>query len=116
MSNNQKFSLVVTIVNKGFSDYVIDASRRAGASGGTIITGRGSGDYESENFLGIVIQPEKEIILTVVKNSNREKVMKTISDDLSLKEERRGFCFSLPIENISGVAHLISRVDKEKED
>ena len=116
MSVNQKFSLVVTIVNKGYSDYVIDASRRAGASGGTVITGRGSGDYESENFLGVVIQPEKEVVLTAVKNSNKDKVMKTIADDLSLKEERRGFCFSLPIEQISGVAHLVARVDKEKQD
>lgn len=111
----ERFSLVVTIVNKGFSDYVIDSTRRSGASGGTVIKGRGTGDLEIENFLGVVIQPEKEVVLTVVKESKKDLVMKTVADDLSLDAEHRGFCFSVPINNIAGIAHLVSYVDKKEE-
>lgn len=115
MNKKEKFSLIVTVVNNGFSDYVMDASRRAGASGGTVIKGRGTGDLETENFLGVVIQPEKEIVLTVAKEADKNSIMKTIADDLSLNMEHRGFCFSVPVDNISGVAHLVSYVEKKEE-
>jgi len=111
----EKFSLIVTIVNNGFSDYVIDSTRRSGASGGTVLKGRGTGDLEMENFLGIVIHPEKELVLTVVKEKEKDKIIKAIADDLSLDAEHRGFCFSIPINNIAGVAHLISYVEKKEE-
>ena len=37
------FELIVAIVNRGFSDLVMDAARKAGASGGTILHGRWHG-------------------------------------------------------------------------
>lgn len=40
---DMEFQLIVTIVNKGHCGTVLDASLEAGAEGGTIITGRGSG-------------------------------------------------------------------------
>ena len=41
MENN--YDLVISIVNRGHSDPVVEASREAGANGGTIIYGRGTG-------------------------------------------------------------------------
>ena len=37
----ENFDCIVTIVNKGHSEPVVEASRKAGAEGGTIIFGRG---------------------------------------------------------------------------
>ncbi len=36
-------SLIVTIVRKGWGDTVLQASVKAGAEGGTVLFGRGSG-------------------------------------------------------------------------
>ena len=58
------FELIVAIVNRGFSDLVMDAARKAGASGGTILHGRGTGVHEAAQFFGVAIQPEKELVLT----------------------------------------------------
>ncbi len=33
---DREFDLIVAIVNRGFSDLVMDAARAAGASGGTV--------------------------------------------------------------------------------
>ncbi len=72
------FDCIVTIVNKGHSDPVVDASRKAGAEGGTIIFGRGTGIREVKSILGLAIDPEKEIVLTLVRSDISLRVMEAI--------------------------------------
>ena len=51
--------MIVTIVDGGMGEDVIDFSKEAGAAGGTILHGRGSGVHDSGKFLGLDISPEK---------------------------------------------------------
>ena len=60
------FELIITIINRGFSEDVVDAAKSAGAQGGTVLHARGTGVHEAEKFFGISIQPEKEMVLTLV--------------------------------------------------
>ena len=53
MAKETKYDVIVTIINRGFSDYVIESAQRAGASGSTIILARGTGIHENEEALGI---------------------------------------------------------------
>ena len=39
-----KKELVICIVNHGFTDLVMESARKAGARGGTVLTGRGTGN------------------------------------------------------------------------
>jgi len=59
-------SLIVSIVGKGWGSTVLEASVGAGARGGTVLFGRGAGINEQEKIFGMSIEPEKEIVLTVV--------------------------------------------------
>ncbi|MCH0466408.1 P-II family nitrogen regulator, partial [Enterococcus faecium] len=43
--------MIVTIVDGGMGEDVIDFSKEAGAAGGTILHGRGSGVHDSGKFL-----------------------------------------------------------------
>ena len=101
--NKNEFELIITIVNKGFADFVIDASRDAGATGGTIINGRGTGVHENESFLGVNIQPEKEIVITLVKKENKTTIMQEICDRTKLQEHGKGICFSMPVNKVAGI-------------
>ena len=65
------YELIVTIVNRGFNDVVMDAARQVGARGGTIINARGAGAHEAEKLFGIPIQPEKEIVLILVRHNGK---------------------------------------------
>lgn len=107
MNKTIPFELIVTIVNRGYSDYVVEAARNAGASGGTIVYGRGTGVHEKETILGVSIQPEKEMILTLVKATNKKKIMQAIVDGANLNKEGKGICFSLPVEDVAGINHLL---------
>ena len=49
-------SLIVVVVNKGFADLVMDAARASGATGGTIMTGRGTGGEKAKKFFAMNIQ------------------------------------------------------------
>lgn len=101
--NKNEFELIITIVNKGFADFVIDASRDAGATGGTILSGRGTGVHENESFLGVSIQPEKEIVVTLVKKENKKTIMQEICDRTKLQEHGKGICFSMPVNKVAGI-------------
>jgi nitrogen regulatory protein P-II 1 len=70
--------LIITIIKKGYAERIIEASREAGAEGATIMFGRGTGVHEQKKLLGIPIEPEKEIIFTVVPAEISGRVLEAI--------------------------------------
>ena len=94
--------LIVAVVGRGFSDYVVSAARDAGATGATIIYGRGTSDYDMQ-VMGILLQPEREVVMILVKREDRKRIMKEIVDKTSVIEEGRGICFSLPVSLVYGL-------------
>lgn len=102
-----EFELIVTIVNRGFSERVVRASKQAGAEGGTIFFGRGTGIHENKKLLGIPIEPEKEIVLTAVPKEMTEKVLSTIVEAAKLDQPGMGIAFVLELKQIAGICHLL---------
>lgn len=113
MAKKYEHDLIITVVNKGFSDYVVETGRQAGATGATIINARGTSIHETDKFLGISIQPEKELVLILVKKENRNKIMTEICVAANLNQEGKGLCFSLPVSDLKGVAHLFEKPQKD---
>ncbi len=102
-----KFDLIVTIINKGFAEEVVRAARKAGAEGGTIITGRGSGSPENTKLFGVPIEPEKEIVLTLISRNKTEKVLEAISTAAELNNPSNGVAFVLKIEKAVGISSIL---------
>ena len=71
-NRNDKFDLLICIVNKGTTDLVMNAARKAGATGGTIAVARGTGNPDLAKFYGLAIQPEKEMVFIVVKKEVKD--------------------------------------------
>ncbi len=100
---DEKFEVIVVIVNEGHSDKVMDAARDAGARGGTITHARGSGNKDIEKKYGIVITPQKEMLYILVSETVRDKVMASINKAVGLDTMGQGIIFSLPVDNVSGI-------------
>lgn len=100
-------SLIVSIVQKGWGSTVLEASVKAGARGGTVLFGRGAGINEQEKIFGMAIEPEKEIILTVVYQDQVEPVLDEIVRTAQLNQKGRGIAFVVPVERIVGIAHFM---------
>ena len=106
-----KYELIITIITSGFSAQVKDAAVAAGARGGTVIHALGLGGEEAKKFLGIAIQPEKEIVLNVVKREEKTAVMKAIAEATGIKTEGRGIIFSLPVDEAVGLSGVVKVED-----
>lgn len=107
--------LIVTIVKKGWGDTVIKASRKAGSKGGTIIFGRGTGVHEKKHFLGNLIEPEKEIVLTIAESANADNILEFIKKDVGLDKPGCGMGFVVPVDKVFGTAHILCELDPECE-
>jgi len=95
-----KSSLIIAIVNAGCSDLVMLGAKENGATGGTYFKGKGTGNPELEKFYGIEIKPEKEIVLIVVDNKIKEKVLKGIYKTAGLDTNGQGIVFAVPVDNV----------------
>jgi len=110
----QDMNVIITIVTRGFADKVMESAKSAGADGATIFNARGNGIHETDTILGVSIQPDKEVVMIIVRKNIRKKVMRAICVDCGMNEEGRGLCFSLPIEEIGGINHLMNLAGNRK--
>jgi nitrogen regulatory protein PII len=98
-----EYEIIAAIVNDGFTDLVMNAAKGAGAHGGTILTARGTGNKDIEKFFGVVITPEKQIVLILVPRKIRDVVMEAIGKEAGINTRGQGICFSFPASDVVGV-------------
>lgn len=104
---NLSHKLLVTIVKKGVASKVVRASKEAGAEGGTIIYGKGTGIHETKKFFGISVEPEKEMILTLVSNDKLDKVVLAVENAGKLYKPGNGIGFVIDVKKVAGIVHLL---------
>lgn len=98
-----KFVLIVALVNTGFTSLVMDAARNEGAYGGTVVHARGTGNKDMEKRFGVVITPDKEMVLILVNAKISDRILKAIYDQAGLQTKGQGIAFSLPVEDVVGL-------------
>lgn len=108
MANDQiekksDYEVVMVIVNDGFTDLVMDAARKAGAKGGTIITARGTGNKDIEKFFGVVITPEKQVVLILVPKKIKDAVVEGVYKEAGINTKGQGIAFSMPAADVVGI-------------
>ena len=100
----REHQMVVCIVNAGYSETVMYAARLVGVRGGTVIHGRGTANGEAEKLFGIVVQPDKDIIMIIVKNDIKDEVLTAINKAAGLDTNGQGIAFSLPVDRTIGIS------------
>lgn len=98
-----KYSMIVTLVNQGFNDQVMNAAREAGAGGGTIIHTRQVFNEETVKFWGIEVQDEKELVIIIADNDSKTAIMQAIGEKCGIKTDAKGVVFSLPVDSVIGL-------------
>ncbi len=113
MKIGRDYQLIVTIIKKGFAERVVNAAKAAGARGGTILHGRGVGIHEQKKLLGIPIEPEKDIILTLIHQDQTNKVLKAIVQAGQLEKPGTGIGFVIDVDKVVGIVSLLEKLDDE---
>ncbi len=102
---------IFCIVNNGYSEAVMEAAKKFGARGGTVINARGTAGKEAETFFHITIQPEKEIIMILVPTEIKDNVMRALYKEVGLETAGQGIAFSMPVDAVVGISE---REEKNK--
>jgi nitrogen regulatory protein PII len=98
-----EYEAIFTIVDRGLGEDVVDAANSAGARGATIINARGSGIHETKKFFAMNIEPEKEIVMIVIKKEKSDDVIKNIREKMKIDEPGRGIIFVLDVNKTTGL-------------
>ena len=99
---NYDYELILVIANQGATDQVMDAARSAGARGGTVVHGLGTGSKNAEKFYKVSIASEKEVILIVSSAEQKAAIMKAIIEKAGPDTKAGAITFSLPVSEIAG--------------
>ena len=102
MSQSQEqpgYELISIIVNKGSADQVMDAARRAGATGGTVINAHGTARPEDARFFGITLVPEKELVMILSPREKTQSIMDSVRDEFRDSEPGTGIAFRTLVEH-----------------
>ena len=108
-----KLSLIVVIINGGYSDELMEIVKNEGARGGTIINAIGSVRKDAEKLYGITINPDKELILLIVDKTIRNKMLKAIYTKAGKDSPMESIAFSMPVEKAT--SNLLSQYTKKDE-
>ena len=98
------FDVVAVVMERGYTNVAMDAARKAGARGGTVISARGIAENEVKRFFGIEIQAEKEIVFLVVRSDEKQQVMTALMQAVGMKTRSHGIVLSMPLSAAIGLA------------
>lgn len=97
------YSMIMAIVNQGFSEEVMNAARPRGASGGTVFHSRRIGNEEAMKFWKISVQEEREVVLILAQKEDKLAIMQEIGKQCGMKSKAQGIVMSLPVDGIAGL-------------
>ena len=103
-NQERKFDLIVAAVEAGRVDEALEAARAAGAAGGTVLRARSLENDKAEQFIGITLAREQEILLVLAKRESKLAIMNALSEKVGLKTEAGGVIFSLPVDKTAGIS------------
>lgn len=101
--NKLMYQNIITIVNRGKAEEVIEAAKAAGSKGGTIINARGSGVNETSKLFNMDIEPEKEIVIILSKEDITEAIVTSIREKLEIDKPGNGIIFIQNINKAYGI-------------
>lgn len=98
-----KFTAIVVIAPDDLEDKVIEHAQRVGATGVTILPGKGIGGEAKKTFFGLTFEGTQSVLLMVVGTHLTAPILKELHQVLVRGTESRGLAFAVPIEHLTGI-------------
>jgi len=98
MKNEHQHSLILVVVNQGYTDQVMQIARRSGATGGTVIRARLAEAEKESQFHGITLQEEKEIVAILAPDSIRNQLMEDVNSECGFRSEAQGVLCAVSVD------------------
>ena len=108
-----QFKVILASVKSDITDKVVDAAKKTGATGATIIHARGTGIREAKTFFGLSLEAQTDIIMFLLEERLVSKVLKTIGSVGEFDKPGTGIAFVLPVDQVIGLESQIEKFKQE---
>ncbi len=98
MKSEYQHSLILINVNPGYTDMIMSAAKKAGATGGTVVRARKPNTNQTSDMADLHIQDEKEIIAILAPDTVRNQIMEEVNKEFGLRSEAKGVVCSVPVD------------------
>ena len=103
VQNESNYQALYVIVDRHEGQKAVAIAQENGAKGATLIHGRGSAKEVKSILLNMNVEPEKDIVIMLVKNDIAENIKDAIYDKMNLDKENKGIIYSLPVMEVRGL-------------
>lgn len=103
------FKLIIALLEDDRTSDVMDAARKAGATGATVISqARGEGVERCKTFFGLELETQRDMLMFLVEEHLSRKILETITNIGKLEEKPgAGIAFQIDVDDAVGVTHQI---------
>lgn len=103
LQNESNYQALYVIVDRHEGQKAVAIAQENGAKGATLIHGRGSAKEVKSILLNMNVEPEKDVVIMLVKNDIAENIKDAIYDKMNLDKENKGIIYSLPVMEVRGL-------------
>ncbi len=108
-----RFKVILALVNDDYQKEVIQAAKKAGATGVTILNARGEGVHGQKSFFGLTMEIQKDMLLFLVEDFNSNQIMDAIYQAGKLDQHGNGIAFCWEIDRAVGLESQIPILEKD---
>ncbi len=108
------FKLIVAFVEDSATHKVLEAARKAGATGSTIISqARGEGVEKSRTFFGLTLETQRDFLLLLVEEHLSRSILETIAKAAGFDDRPgSGIAFQVDVEDAVGIDHQVRKLSE----
>jgi len=108
-----RFKIILASVKTDKTDKIVNAAKKAGATGATIIPARGTGVHEAKTFFGLTLEAQTDIIMFLIEEHIVKNILNAISTAGEFQKPGTGIAFVLPVEQVIGLESQMEKFKKE---
>ncbi|QOL26263.1 P-II family nitrogen regulator [Thalassotalea sp. LPB0316] len=106
------FKMIIVFTDDNVTEDVMDAARKAGATGATVINNaRGEGLEKPKTFFGLSLDTQRDVLIFLVEEHLSRHILETIAKVGEFDEKPgTGIAFQIDVEDAVGVSHQINQL------
>lgn len=104
MPDQKQYELIATVIHTDLSTPVMEAARKAGCHGGTLVKAREIGSDDEKKLFGLTLSQEKAILLILTPSAQKQPILRAICETVLRESGEHAVAFSLPVDEVEGVS------------
>lgn len=97
----KKLKLLLTVVDRPKGEFYLDVISQFDVNCQTVMAGRGTANSDIVELLGL--EPQKAVILSLVREDRVEELMNCLEDKFATIRGGKGIAFAVPLSSVIGV-------------